>query len=85
MENFIDGWRTNSLLKRSSIVAFELHLVQHVLVLVHLLSPVHAEVFHFILAHVRGVCVPYGYRKMDGAALPTLHYPPTHKRRESCG
>lgn len=85
MEAFINGRHTGTLGKRSSPLIFDLCLVQCVLVLVHVLRQVLADVFCTNLTHMGGVSVPGDYEKMVGAAPPTLNHPSSDERSELSG
>lgn len=64
MEAFITGCCVNIVSKLSSLVAFNLQLVQNALVAVRVLELVHLGVLVFNLVHWRDVFVPCGYEVM---------------------
>lgn len=71
--------------KPSPPLAIALQHLVHVPALVHVLGLVHAQAFHFNLAHGLCFCVQCDYETMDGGVLLMLHHPSPHKRREPSG
>lgn len=59
--------------------ARDLQLVQHVLVLVHVLRLANANIFHVKLEHGGDVRAPRNYGNMNDASLHTLHHQCSHK------
>lgn len=74
--------RENCVLKASS-VTIVLQSVQCVLVLIHVLRQVYAEVIHFNLAHGQSVCTSCAHGSMDDAALWMMHHPSPHEGKTS--
>lgn len=75
VEAFMNDWCVRIVGKLCSSVAFNLHVVRHPLVSLHLPRLMHVEVLAFSIVYRQNVLVTCDYGKRDGAAPRTMHHP----------
>lgn len=85
MKAFVGSWCGNIVSQHSFPGTMDLQLVLYMSFWVHVLGPVHVELFHLNFGHDWGVRVPCDYGKMSWPALRVLHHPTDHKGKESSG